>query len=90
MLKNISDVMNNLDTNELDVFLSKTDASFTAVSEIKETKVDYTWLEVLEDTIPNLDKIVRNPRRFIIQEEDVMIIENKDLFLNQPHRFLVP
>lgn len=75
MLKNISDVMNNLDTNELDVFLSKTDASFTAVSEIKETKVDYTWLEVLEDTIPNLDKIVRNPRRFIIQEEDVMIIE---------------
>ena len=75
MLKNITDIMHNIDSNELDVFLSRTNASIVAVSDIKETKVDYAWLDVLEDTIPNIDKIVRNPKRFIIQEEDVVIVE---------------
>ncbi len=75
MLKNITDVMNNIDTNKLETFLSNTDANFIFTSDIKETKIDYTWLDVLEDTLPNIDKIVRNPRRFIVQEEDVVIVE---------------
>lgn len=75
MLKNITDVMNNINTSELDTFISKTDATFQCVSDIKETKIDYSWLDVLEDTLPSIDKIVRNPRRFIVQEEDVLIVE---------------
>ena len=75
MLKNVYDVMNNINTSDLDTFISKTEAKFMAVSDIKETKIDYSWLNILEDTLPNLDKIVRNPRRFIIQEEDVVIVE---------------
>ena len=75
MLKNITDVMNNIDKNKLDTFMSKTDATFTLTSDIKETKIDYSWLNVLEETLPNIDKIVRNPRRFIVQEEDVVIVE---------------
>ena len=75
MLKNITDVMNNINTNKLDTFMSKTEATFVASSDIKETKIDYSWLTVLEDALPNIDKIVRNPRRFIVQEEDVVIVE---------------
>lgn len=75
MLKNITDVMNNINTNKLDTFMSKTEATFVASSDIKETKIDYSWLNVLEDSLPNIDKIVRNPRRFIVQEEDVVIVE---------------
>lgn len=75
MLKNITDVMNNINTNELDTFISKTDATFQFTSDIKETRIDYSWLSVLEDALPNIDKIVRNPRRFIVQEEDVVIVE---------------
>ncbi len=75
MLKNITDVMNNISTGDLDLFLSKTESNFICSSDIKETKIDYSWLNVLEDTLPNIDKIVRNPRRFIIQEEDVVIVE---------------
>ena len=75
MLKNITDVMNNINTNKLDTFMSKTEATFVASSDIKETKIDYSWLTVLEDSLPNIDKIVRNPRRFIVQEEDVVIVE---------------
>lgn len=75
MLKNITDVMNNINTSKLDTFMANTEATFVASSDIKETKIDYSWLNVLEDTLPNIDKIVRNPRRFIIQEEDVVIVE---------------
>lgn len=75
MLKNITDVMNNINTNKLDVFMNNTDASFSLTKDIKEIKIDYNWLNVLEDTLPNVDKIVRNPRRFIVQEEDVVIVE---------------
>ena len=75
MIKNITDVMSNLNSNELDLFFSKTDASITSNSQIKETKIDYGWLTILEDTIYNLDKIVRTPRRFIVQEEEVVIVE---------------
>lgn len=75
MLKNIKDVIYNINVSELDTFLANTDANFVCVSDIKETKIDYKWLDVLEDTLPSLDKIVRNPRRFIVQEEDVVIVE---------------
>jgi len=74
-MDNISDIMNNINTTDLNNFFTNTKAKFEVVSNIKETKVDYTWLNVLEDTLPNIDKIVRNPRRFIIQEEDVVIVE---------------
>ena len=74
-MKNAIDVMNNINTNELDSFFANTESNFIAVSDIKETKVDHGWLSILEDTLPNLDKIVRNPRRFIVQEEDVVIVE---------------
>ncbi len=75
MLKNVIDVMNNINTSELDNFFANTKANFICTSDIKETRIDYKWLDVLEDTLPNLDKIIRNPRRFIIQEEDVVIVE---------------
>ena len=67
--------MNNINTSELDNFFANTKANFICTSDIKETRIDYKWLDVLEDTLPNLDKIIRNPRRFIIQEEDVVIVE---------------
>ncbi len=74
-MNNISDVMNNINVSELDTFFANTSANFLAVSDIKETKVDHSWLNILEDTLPNIDKIVRNPRRFLVQEEDVVIVE---------------
>lgn len=75
MLKNITDVMNNINTSHLDEFMAKTEASFQLSKDIKETVIDYGWLNVLEDTLSSIDKIVRNPRRFIVQEEDVVIVE---------------
>ena len=74
-MKNVIDVMNNINTNELDLFFANTEADFYATAEIKETKIDHAWLNVLESTLTNLDKIIRSPRKFIVEEEEVEIVE---------------
>jgi len=74
-MNNVSDIMNSINSTDLNNFFTYTKSQFELVSNIKETNIDYSWLNILEDTLPSLDKIVRNPRRFIIQEEDVVIIE---------------
>lgn len=75
MVKNISDVIYNIDSKELDTFLSKTESTLTTNSDIKTVNVDYSWLDVLEETLPYIDTIVRNPRKFLVQEEEVVDIE---------------
>ena len=36
---------------------------------------DYEWLDILEDCIPYIDNILRNPKRFIINEEEIVKVE---------------
>ena len=40
-----------------------------------ERTVDLTWVEMIEQTIIPLDTIIRNPRRFIKNEEEILPIE---------------
>lgn len=37
---------------------------------IQDISID--WIDTIEDVLPNLDNIVRNPRKFIVQEEDIV------------------
>lgn len=39
---------------------------------VQDISID--WIETIEDCLPNLDTIVRNPRKFIVQEEDIVDI----------------
>ena len=87
-MNNINDVMNNININELDSFFANTDSNFMAVTDIKETKIDYNWLNILEDTLPSLDKIIRNPRRFIVNEEEVVIVEKTKKITQETIRHL--
>lgn len=36
---------------------------------------DYDWLEIFETTIPHIDKILRNPKKFIVTDEEIVKIE---------------
>jgi predicted component of viral defense system (DUF524 family) len=35
---------------------------------------DHDWIDIIEEILPSLDAIVRNPRRFITVEEDIIDI----------------
>ncbi len=37
---------------------------------IQDISID--WIDTIESILPNLDTIVRNPRKFIVQEEDIV------------------
>ena len=37
---------------------------------IQDISID--WIDTIEEILPNLDTIVRNPRKFIVQEEDIV------------------
>ena len=40
-----------------------------------DKQIDVKWVEAIEEAIIPLDNIIRNPRRFIVQEEEVVNIE---------------
>lgn len=42
---------------------------------INSDNSDYSWIKIFEEYIPNLDAIVRNPRRFIQSDESLVPIE---------------
>ena len=42
-------------------------------SDMKE--LDYEWIDIIEDVLPYLDNILRNPKRFIINEEEMVKVE---------------
>ena len=40
-----------------------------------EKKIDLKWVDAIESCIIPLDNIIRNPRKFIVQEEEIVAIE---------------
>ncbi|MCQ2603077.1 MAG: DUF2357 domain-containing protein, partial [Clostridia bacterium] len=47
-------------------------SSFQLVKKRLLQEISIDWIATIEDCLPNLDTIVRNPRRFIVQEEDIV------------------
>ena len=46
--------------------------SFRIIQKRSQKTIDMTWVERIEAVLPNLDTIIRNPRRFIVIEEDII------------------
>lgn len=68
-------LVKDIPKDDLELFLKKTDSTLTAKKSINKIAIDYGWVDVLNESIPYLDNIIRNPRRFIAQEEDIIPIE---------------
>lgn len=44
-------------------------------TDLNMVETDFEWLDLMEDTIKYLDNILRNPNRFIVNEEEIVKIE---------------
>ena len=64
-----------IDNNELSMFLAKTKSKIWIDSQEEEVFVDFSWVDRIEECLPYLDKIVRSPKRFLIQEEEIINVE---------------
>lgn len=71
----ILDVYNKTNDNRIDAFKNKTNSNLQISTSYDKIDANYEWLDMMEDTIRYLDNILRNPNRFIVNEEDIVKIE---------------
>lgn len=56
-------------------FNKKIDSNLHVFKDYAKKEFNFEWLDIMEETIRYLDNILRNPNKFIINEEDVIKIE---------------
>ncbi len=56
-------------------FIGRTKDKVAINTKINQVVRDLSWVEKLEETIPYIDDVVRNPRSFIIYEEKILPVE---------------
>ena len=75
MNNQLQDFIVNIDQADFNSFLKRSKSDFLLSTNVEEVKIDYSWVSFVESILPHIDNIVRNPRRFLIQEEDLNIVE---------------
>lgn len=67
----------SLDLEDLknDSFMNHLNSTLLVKRDYQLHEYDYEWLDIIEETLPYLDNILRNPKRFIINEEEVVKVE---------------
>ena len=71
----IMDLYDGYNQSKADKFLENTHANLTVNTDIEKIDTDFEWLELMEETVPYLDNILRNPNRFIVNEEEIVKVE---------------
>lgn len=69
------DIYNKATDADREEFLDGIDSKLEVKNQFRKVIYDYSWLEKMEDTMYYLDNIMRNPKKFIINEEEVVKIE---------------
>jgi hypothetical protein len=63
------------DKKQIDEFLEAVDSTTRVQIDSKRVVKDTEWIEIMEQTIPYIDNILRNPNRFIVNDEEIVKIE---------------
>ena len=71
----VIDLLNNSSERTKNSFNNNIRSSLAVSTDMQKVETDFEWLDIMEDTIKYLDNILRNPNRFIINEEEIVKIE---------------
>ena len=71
----VSDLVDQVDESKLNDFGNNMDSNMRVQTDYARDSFDDQWVDLFEFTLPYLDKIVRNPKRFITTEEEKNIIQ---------------
>ena len=69
------DLYHKSNENKDNTFINKVDSSLKVVTNYNKVECNFEWLDIMEETIRYIDNILRNPNRFIINEEDIVKVE---------------
>ena len=84
----IVDYINNINKDKASSFVGATSSNILIKKDIDARVSDTTWIDMVEECIPYLDNIIRNPRRFIVQEENIVPIEKAKVVTEESIRHL--
>lgn len=71
----INELYSKSNANKVEDFMGNTRSSLTVSTDLNKVETNFEWLELMEDTIKYLDNILRNPNRFIVNEEEIVKVE---------------
>ena len=71
----VFDLYHKSDESKANSFINKVDSSLKVVTDYDKVECNFEWLDIMEETIRYIDNILRNPNRFIINEEDIVKVE---------------
>lgn len=74
-MADVSTYLDKADASLKEEFKEQNKSKLEVKTNYRKVEFDYSWLEKIENTIEDLDQIVRNPRRFIAQEEEIVPVE---------------
>lgn len=57
------------------LFLNNMNSILSVKTDYERREYDYEWIDMIDETLPYIDNILRNPKRFIINEEEVVQVE---------------
>ena len=69
------DIEVDVDDLKNDSFMNHLNSTLLVKRNFELHEYDYEWLERIEDVLPYLDNILRNPKRFIVNEEEIVKVE---------------
>lgn len=72
---NVLDLVGNINPDNQTEFTSTVNSNLGVKTSYHKVQVDTSWIDIFEDTIRYIDNILRNPRRFIVNEEDIVKVE---------------
>lgn len=58
-----------------DTFLENMNSILSVKIDYEKREYDYEWIDIIDETLPYIDNILRNPKRFIVNEEEVVQVE---------------
>lgn len=71
----IIDIYQSSSEKQEEKFKENLDSKLHVKTDYEKVIKDTEWIEIMEQTVPYIDNIFRNPNRFIINEEEVVKIE---------------
>lgn len=71
----VLELYNDKAKDRIEMFNSSVKSEYNLTSNYEKVEANFEWLDIMEDTIMYLDNILRNPNRFIINEEEVVKVE---------------
>ena len=71
----IANLYDEHDNEAIEEFNKNIVSNLDAKLDYDKTEIAVDWLDIMEETIRYIDNILRNPNRFIVNEEDIVKIE---------------